>query len=82
MAKCVRIVGQGVPVRMSDDDAFTIVHRDLDGEYCPKSFWQKWYDENHRPRAYSTISPTGRIVEWMADEGFHAREAEHAVGEA
>lgn len=37
MAKCIRVVGQGVPVRMSDADAFQIVERDKDGEYCPKS---------------------------------------------
>jgi hypothetical protein len=37
MAKCIMVVGQGVPVRMSDDDAFQIVVRDGDGEYCPKS---------------------------------------------
>lgn len=37
MAKCFRVVGQGIPVRMSDEDAFQIVDRDGDGEYCPKS---------------------------------------------
>ena len=41
MAKCFRVVGQGVPVRMSDDDAFQVVERDGDGEYCPKSVWKK-----------------------------------------
>ena len=43
MAKCIRIVGQGVPVRMSDADAFQIVERDKDGEYCSKRFWRNWY---------------------------------------
>lgn len=43
MAKCIRVVGQGVPVRMSDEDAFQVVVRDGDGEYCPKSFFKKWY---------------------------------------
>lgn len=46
MAKCLRIVGQGVPCRMSDDDAFQIVVRDGDGEYCPKKFWRAWYAPN------------------------------------
>lgn len=41
MAKCFRVVGQGVPVRMSDDDAFQIVDRDKDGEYCPKRVWKE-----------------------------------------
>lgn len=45
MAKCIRVVGQGVPCRMSDDDAFQVVERDHDGEYCPKSFWREWYEE-------------------------------------
>jgi hypothetical protein len=43
MAKCIRVVGHGVPVRMSDDDAFQIVERDLDGEYCSKRFFKEWY---------------------------------------
>jgi hypothetical protein len=43
MAKCIRVVGQGVPVRMSDADAFQVVIRDLDGEYCTKQFWRDWY---------------------------------------
>lgn len=41
MAKCFQLVGQGVPVRMSDDDAFQIVEREFDGQYCPKSVWKK-----------------------------------------
>ncbi len=41
--KCVRIVGQGVPVRVSDEEAFQIVHRDKDGEYCSKSFYKEWH---------------------------------------
>ena len=43
MAKCVRMVGQGVPVRMSNEDAFRIVHNEKGGEYCSKSFWKEWY---------------------------------------
>lgn len=26
---------------MSDDDAFQVVDRDRDGEYCPKSVWKQ-----------------------------------------
>ena len=43
MAKCVRIVGQGVPVRYTDEEAFQLVERDGDGEYCSKGSWRKWY---------------------------------------
>lgn len=48
MAKCFRVVGQGVPVRMSDDDAHVVVVRDKDGEYCPKHVWKE-----RRDSAYS-----------------------------
>lgn len=41
MAKCFRVVGQGIPVRMSDEDAFQVVVRDHDGEYCPKRAWKE-----------------------------------------
>jgi len=40
MAKCFQVVGQGIPVRMSDEDAFQIVDRDRDGQYCPKHVWK------------------------------------------
>lgn len=52
MAKCIRVVGQGVPVRMSDEKAFQWVIRDGDGEYCSKSFWKEWHDRNGTERAY------------------------------
>lgn len=48
MAKCIRVVGQFVPVRMSDADAFQIVDRDHDGQYCPKSVWKRAYGEGER----------------------------------
>jgi len=41
MAKCIQLVGQGVPVRMSDEDAFQVVERDHDGQYCPKRVWKE-----------------------------------------
>lgn len=44
--KCVRIVGQGVPVRLTDEKAREIVEIDKDGEYCPKSFFKEWYKRN------------------------------------
>lgn len=52
--KCVRLVGQGVPVRMSDEEAFQIVERDKDGEYCSKSFWKDWWDRGAMTRLYGT----------------------------
>lgn len=53
MAKCIQVVGQGVPSRCTDDEAFQIVERDGDGQYCSKSLWRKWY-------APSPTFPEGR----------------------
>jgi hypothetical protein len=44
MAKCFQVVGQGIPVRMSDADAFQVVDRDKDGQYCPKHVWKERRD--------------------------------------
>lgn len=70
MAKCVRVVGQGVPVRLSDDDAFQLVERDHDGEYCNKKFWKTWYaphpdfpNKEVRSPFYGRINSEGRIVD-------------------
>lgn len=49
MAKCFQVVGQGIPVRMSDDDAFQVVVRDGDGQYCSKTMWRA-----RRASAYCT----------------------------
>ena len=48
--KCIQIVGQGVPVRLTDADAHQIVVLDHDGEYCPKHVWKAWYDRRNEPR--------------------------------
>lgn len=60
--KCIRAVGQGVPVRMSDDDAFQIVERDRDGEYCSKNFYKKWYAGTDTPPARVRLLPNGQAV--------------------
>lgn len=44
--KCFRLVGQGIPTRMSDADARQVVEIDKDGEYCPKSAWKSFHDNN------------------------------------
>lgn len=43
MAKCIQVVGQGIPVRLSDDDAFQVVERDHDGQYCSKKLFKHYY---------------------------------------
>lgn len=48
--KCIQLVGQGVPVRLSDKDARQIVVLDHDGAYCPKHIWKQWYDRRGEPR--------------------------------
>ena len=60
--KCVRIVGQGVPVNLSNDDAHRIVAIDYDGEYCPKSFFKKWRKDYPEHPARSRIDSQGRIT--------------------
>lgn len=68
MAKCVQIVGQGIPVRLNDEDAFQIVERDKDGQYCSKRFWKDWCDNHGHSREHSRIDKRdrhGRIV-WAA----------------
>lgn len=63
--KCLRIVGQGLPVRMSDDDAARVI-AEGDGEYCAKHVWKQFHDHNRDPsfmrRQVCTFTPTGRIV--------------------
>ncbi len=49
--KCVRLVGQGVPTRLSNTEAAAIV-REHDGEYCPKSFYRDWWT---RARNYANV---------------------------
>jgi hypothetical protein len=64
--KCVQVVGQGIPVRLSDDDAFQIVRRDFDGEYCPKRVFKEYRKSYPSHPAHSRITwngkRSGRIV--------------------
>lgn len=53
--RCVRIVGQGVPTRLTDAEAAKVV-RQGDGEYCTKEFWKKWWDRAGMPRAFGVRS--------------------------
>lgn len=66
MAKCFQVVGQGVPVRMSDADALQIVERDQDGQYCPKSVWKRERDGDYRTEQGDTclykLGANGRLV--------------------
>lgn len=66
MAKCFQLVGQGIPVRMSNADAFQIVDRDKDGQYCPKSVWKKRrasdYCVENNDNCLGKLMPNGRIV--------------------
>jgi hypothetical protein len=62
MAKCLRVVGQGRLVRMSDEDAHEVVVRDNDGEYCPKSEWKKERTDADDRVAELRTGPKGRRV--------------------
>lgn len=52
--KCIQVVGQGVPVRVSNEDAHQIVAVDRDGSYCPKHIWKQWYDRRGEVRRIIT----------------------------
>lgn len=58
--KCVRIVGQGVPVRVTDEVARRVVEQEHDGEYCPKSFFKDWYARNTAVTRESATDYTGK----------------------
>lgn len=47
--KCIRVVGQGVPVRLPDAEAHKVVALEGDGDYCSKSFWKDWYRVQGKP---------------------------------
>ena len=57
--KCVQLVGQGVPVRVSDEDAYQLVVIDKDAEYCPKWIWKQHYDRREEPRKISQLLTKG-----------------------
>lgn len=65
MAKCCKMVGRDIPLRMSDDDAFQVV-RDGDGQYCAKGLWKRTmaneHDPNYRFTGLAKLSER-RIVE-------------------
>lgn len=61
--KCVRIVGQGVPVRLTNQKAHEIVEIDKDGEYCPKSFFKQWYERNEGSREAATDYTGKRLLQ-------------------
>jgi len=61
MAKCIRVVGQGTPVRLSDDNAFQVVVRDHDGEYCSKTLFKREAEARGAPMIARLVN--GKITE-------------------
>lgn len=49
--KCVQMVGQGIPIRVTDAHAAEIVERDHDGQYCPKRVFKE-YIEKYKDTEY------------------------------
>lgn len=58
--KCVQVVGQGIPIRLSDDDAHYLVSIG-DGQFCPKHKWRK-YLKDHGEHALTSLGPINRPV--------------------
>lgn len=72
--KCARIVGQGIPARMSDDDAFCIVELMGDGEYCSKSVWREHVAHMRRHAdEYPTFTGYMKLTDndrrWLREKG-------------
>lgn len=53
--KCVRVVGQGIPHRLTNDDARKLVEVDKDGEYCPKHVFKKFWADNPDTRMRDSV---------------------------
>jgi hypothetical protein len=74
--KCVQVVGQGMPVRLSNADAYRLVAIDHDAEYCPRSVWRKHqaYVAEHAPDSAKwpfsapryKLTDEGRLVPYAA----------------
>jgi hypothetical protein len=60
--KCVQVVGQGIPVRLSNEDARHLVEVDHDGQYCPKSVWKQFHANNPVRPAHKLL-PSGKIIQ-------------------
>jgi hypothetical protein len=59
--KCIRLVGQGVPVRLRNAEADKIVRVDKDGEYCTKRVFKDYGASQNAPP--STIEASERARE-------------------
>jgi hypothetical protein len=63
--KCIQVVGQGIPVRMSDADAAQVI-AEGDGEYCAKAVWKRFHDRNadpdYRQRRRCHLNSRGEII--------------------
>ena len=60
--KCVQIVGQGIPARLSNEDAHRLVAIEHDGQYCPKRVFKEYRKAHPEHPALSRINSQGRIV--------------------
>lgn len=64
--KCVQVVGQGVPIRVSEDDAQALVNIG-DAQYCPRHVWREFYDhstfwQEKGGRQWAALDRKGAIV--------------------
>lgn len=60
--KCIRVVGQGVPCRVTNEVAFRVVDLDKDGEYCSKRFFKEWYANDPAARENATDVTGKRLL--------------------
>jgi hypothetical protein len=63
--KCVQVIGQGIPIRLTNEDADRLVGRGhgLPGDYfCPKSVFKAYRKAHPDHPAHSRIDSQGKIV--------------------
>lgn len=65
MAKCIQVVGQGIEVRMSNEDAFQVVERDRDGQYCSKRLFKDAY-KDREPKLAKLVGNKITLVSTLA----------------
>lgn len=53
--KCIQLLGQGIPIRVTNDDADFLVRTDHDAEFCPKSVFKEYRKAHPEHPARSRI---------------------------
>jgi hypothetical protein len=68
-SKCIQIVGQGIPIRVSNADAHQLVAIDKDGQYCPKKVWKAYHAAHPGQFAvrHKLVPHMGKLMKMVPD---------------